>query len=94
MNTVNTPQNPAHSGIHHIKLPVTDLERSAAFYGVVLGARRVTELDHRRPDGTLFAVILDVPGLAGRLELRLDRRRLKPSTAMTSSPWPSRIDPR
>jgi quinol monooxygenase YgiN/catechol 2,3-dioxygenase-like lactoylglutathione lyase family enzyme len=72
MNTVNTPQNPAHGGIHHIKLPVTDLERSAAFYGMVLDARRVTELDHRRPDGTLFAVILDVPGLAGRLELRLD----------------------
>jgi hypothetical protein len=39
---------------------------------VVRGARRLTELDHRRPDGTLFAVILAVPGLAGHLELRLD----------------------
>jgi quinol monooxygenase YgiN/catechol 2,3-dioxygenase-like lactoylglutathione lyase family enzyme len=69
---MSTPENPAHGGIHHIKLPVTDLERSAAWYQAVLGGRRVSELDHRRPDGTLFAVILDVPGLAGRLELRLD----------------------
>ncbi|MGW7427106.1 antibiotic biosynthesis monooxygenase [Streptomyces sp. NPDC054813] len=59
-------------GIHHLKLPVTDLERSARWYGAVLGARRLPELDHRRPDGTLFAVILDVPGLGTRLELRLD----------------------
>ncbi|MFJ4653406.1 antibiotic biosynthesis monooxygenase [Nocardia sp. NPDC088792] len=64
--------NPAHGGIHHIKLPVTDLERSTDWYRAVLGARRLPELDHRRGDGTLFAVILDVPGLPGRLELRLD----------------------
>ncbi|MEU9005481.1 antibiotic biosynthesis monooxygenase [Streptomyces sp. NPDC048551] len=63
---------PIPAGIHHVKLPVTDLERSARWYGAVLGARRLTELDHRRPDGTLFAVILDVPGLGTRLELRLD----------------------
>ncbi|GAA1912860.1 hypothetical protein GCM10009837_41900 [Streptomyces durmitorensis] len=63
---------PAPLGIHHVKLPVTDLERSAQWYVTVLGARRLTELDHRRPDGTLFAVILDVPGLGTRLELRLD----------------------
>jgi quinol monooxygenase YgiN/extradiol dioxygenase family protein len=69
---MNTPLNPAHDGIHHIKLPVTDLEQSSAWYASVLGARRLGELDHRRPDGTLFAVILDVPGLTGHLELRLD----------------------
>jgi quinol monooxygenase YgiN/catechol 2,3-dioxygenase-like lactoylglutathione lyase family enzyme len=62
---------PSHNGIHHIKLPVTDLERSTEWYSTVLGARRLTQLDHRRPDGTLFAVILDVPGVAGRVELRL-----------------------
>jgi quinol monooxygenase YgiN/catechol 2,3-dioxygenase-like lactoylglutathione lyase family enzyme len=73
---MSTPEVPTHAGIHHIKLPVTDLERSADWYTTVLDARRLIELDHRRPDGTLFAVILDVPGLAGNLELRLD-----PSTA-------------
>jgi quinol monooxygenase YgiN/catechol 2,3-dioxygenase-like lactoylglutathione lyase family enzyme len=69
---MNAPENPTHGGIHHVKLPVTDLERSTAWYTAVLGAHRLNELDHRRPDGTLFAVILDVPGLAGRVELRLD----------------------
>jgi len=69
---MSTPETPAHAGIHHIKLPVSDLERSTAWYSAVLGARRLTELDHRRPDGTLFAVILDVPGIAGKVELRLD----------------------
>ncbi|MFF1451338.1 antibiotic biosynthesis monooxygenase [Streptomyces sp. NPDC058274] len=74
MSTPTTTENPAHDGIHHLKLPVSDLERSTDWYCTVLGARRVTELDHRRPDGTLFAVILDVPGLPARLELRLDPR--------------------
>ena len=71
---------PSHDGIHHIKLPVTDLERSTEWYTTVLGARRLIQLDHRRPDGTLFAVILDVPGIAGRVELRLD-----PATAKSLS---------
>ncbi|MFF1807987.1 VOC family protein [Streptomyces sp. NPDC058251] len=75
--TMNLSPVPAHCGIHHIKLPVTDLERSTRWYGAVLGARRLTELDHRRPDGTLIAVILDVPGLGTHLELRLD-----PATAV------------
>ncbi|MDT5117442.1 MAG: hypothetical protein QOE30_3181, partial [Mycobacterium sp.] len=25
---MNAPENPTHGGIHHVKLPVTDLERS------------------------------------------------------------------
>jgi quinol monooxygenase YgiN/extradiol dioxygenase family protein len=74
---MSTRETPAHTGIHHIKLPVTDLERSTRWYSDVLGARRLTELDHRRPDGTLFAVILDVPGIQGKVELRLD-----PATAV------------
>jgi catechol 2,3-dioxygenase-like lactoylglutathione lyase family enzyme len=69
---MNALVRPEFEGIHHLKLPVTDLERSASWYGQVLGARRLTELDHCRPDGTLFAVILEVPNLGTRLELRLD----------------------
>jgi len=69
---MSAPGIPAHAGIHHIKLPVTDLERSVQWYRDVLEAHRLTDLDHRRPDGTLFAVILDIPGIAGRVELRLD----------------------
>ncbi|SEP53896.1 antibiotic biosynthesis monooxygenase [Amycolatopsis saalfeldensis] len=69
---MSTQEIPSHQGIHHLKLPVTDLERSTRWYHDVLGARRLTELDHRRPDGTLFAVILDIPGINGKVELRLD----------------------
>jgi catechol 2,3-dioxygenase-like lactoylglutathione lyase family enzyme len=72
MTRARPPRTPVHDGIHHIKLPVSDLERSTEWYGAVLGARRLTELDHRRPDGTRFAVILQVPGLGTNLELRLD----------------------
>jgi catechol 2,3-dioxygenase-like lactoylglutathione lyase family enzyme len=66
------PVPPAITGLHHIKLPVSDLEHSAAWYRDTFGAHRRTELDHRRPDGALCAVILDLPGLPVPLELRLD----------------------
>ncbi|MFF5859858.1 VOC family protein [Streptomyces sp. NPDC012751] len=63
---------PAVRGVHHIKIPVSDLERSIAWYASVLGARRIPEFDHVTPDGVLFAVILDVPGAGVPVELRLD----------------------
>jgi catechol 2,3-dioxygenase-like lactoylglutathione lyase family enzyme len=63
---------PIPHGIHHLKFPVADLERSLAFYMRALGARRIEAWDHRHADGTLYAVILDVPGLGTHLELRLD----------------------
>jgi catechol 2,3-dioxygenase-like lactoylglutathione lyase family enzyme len=63
---------PIIAGIHHLKFPVADFERSVAFYERVLGARRLLALDHRKPDGELFAVILEVPQLGTHLELRLN----------------------
>ncbi|POX57952.1 VOC family protein [Streptomyces sp. Ru62] len=63
---------PVVRGLHHIKIPVSDLERSIAWYGSVLGARRIPEFDHVTRDGELFAVILDVPGADVPVELRLD----------------------
>jgi catechol 2,3-dioxygenase-like lactoylglutathione lyase family enzyme len=49
----------------------SDMKRNVRWYGAVLGARRLAERDHRRPDGTLFAAVLDVPGVGTHLELRL-----------------------
>ncbi|MFF3909684.1 VOC family protein [Streptomyces sp. NPDC001848] len=63
---------PVVRGLHHIKIPVSDLERSIASYGSVLGARRLEEFDHVTPDGELCAVILDIPGVDVPVELRLD----------------------
>ena len=63
---------PVVLGIHHLKFLVSDLDKSTAFYEAAFGARRLTAHDHRRPDGILFAVILEFPGLGTQLELRLD----------------------
>ncbi|KMO10279.1 VOC family protein [Methylobacterium platani] len=63
---------PILHGIHHLKFPVADLDRSLTFYTRALNARRIETWDHRHADGTLYAVILDVPGLGPYLELRLD----------------------
>jgi catechol 2,3-dioxygenase-like lactoylglutathione lyase family enzyme len=63
---------PSIQGIHHLKFPVRDLDRSLGFYERALGARRVAAWDHVHKDGTRYAVILEVPGLGTHLELRLD----------------------
>jgi catechol 2,3-dioxygenase-like lactoylglutathione lyase family enzyme len=63
---------PPLRGIHHVKLPVSDLDVSLAFYETALGAERLPEADHLRADGTRYACILRAPGLGTLLELRLD----------------------
>jgi catechol 2,3-dioxygenase-like lactoylglutathione lyase family enzyme len=69
---INHPP-PELAGLHHLKFPVSDLDASLAFYESALGARRIPAFDHRREDGTVYAVILDVPGLGTYLELLLNR---------------------
>ncbi len=63
---------PALQGVHHLKFPVGDLDRSLAFYQRALGGQRVAKWDHVHRDGTRYAMILEVPGLGTKLELRLD----------------------
>ncbi|MCW3797193.1 VOC family protein [Sphingomonas sp. BN140010] len=62
-------------GIHHLKVAVSDLDRSLAFYEAVLGAERIPKYDHLLEDGTPYAYILSVPGLRCLLELRLNERQ-------------------
>ena len=59
------------SGIHHLKFPVKDVERSRAFYASVFGGRRIERADHRDASGTAYAYILDMPGWGTLLDLRL-----------------------
>lgn len=65
---------PALAGVHHLKFPVTDLARSLDWYQRVLGGVRQPHWDHQRPDGSIFAHILLVPGLPYPLELRDEPR--------------------
>src|ERR1700678_1290969 len=71
--TATQLSTPRLAGIHHIKFPVSDLARSQRFYEMALNAKRVHQFDHRRPgDGTLFGIVMDIPGLGTFLELRLN----------------------
>ena len=61
--TGNEPAPPPLQGIHHLKLPVSDLDTSLIFYERAFGGRRIPEADHRRPDGSR-AYILTSPATA------------------------------
>ena len=50
---------PSISAIHHVSVTVTDIERSVAWYGEVLGLERLMEEKH--PDGGGYAVVLGKP---------------------------------
>jgi catechol 2,3-dioxygenase-like lactoylglutathione lyase family enzyme len=62
---------PALSGMHHVTLPVTDLEAGAAWYAAVLGAVRVPGLDHHDPVSGRYSLVLTVPGLNVPVQLRV-----------------------
>ncbi|MEV4350114.1 VOC family protein [Actinoplanes sp. NPDC049596] len=78
MTEVADAVTPRIEGVHHLKVPVSDLQTSLDFYERALGAQRIPEADHIRPDGSLFAYILRIDNLGTLLELRLnpDRARL------------------
>lgn len=94
---------PEIMGIHHIKLPVSDLARSLDFYERLMGAARIPAFDHKNPDGSVYAYICDVPGLGTKMELRLNpkhaeaQRRFDPITIAVKDRamlgrWIARLD--
>lgn len=62
---------PEFSGIHHINLSVTDLDRSAIWYTEVLGLEKAWEMEDIEGRGR--KAILWLPGRSGRLVLSLHR---------------------
>jgi catechol 2,3-dioxygenase-like lactoylglutathione lyase family enzyme len=69
---------PALLGLHHLKLPVSDLAASIDWYRRVFDAEYQPQFDHVDSSGVRYAVILSVPGLPVPLELRW-----APTTAAT-----------
>ena len=57
-------------GLHHLKLPVTDLDASIDWYRRVFDAEHLSQFDHVDGSGVRYAVILAVPGLPTPVELR------------------------
>lgn len=62
--------NPELAGIHHLKIPVTDLERSVAWYAKVFGYR--TTWEFADADGVVRGVGGEVPGLGCTLTFRVN----------------------
>jgi catechol 2,3-dioxygenase-like lactoylglutathione lyase family enzyme len=64
------PSVPPLSGLHHLKIPVSDLPVGLDWYSRVFGAEHLSELDHIDSDGIRFATILKFPGVPVPVELR------------------------
>ncbi|MDQ1662576.1 MAG: hypothetical protein QOJ68_2556 [Blastococcus sp.] len=62
----------AVSGLHHVKLPVSDVERSVEWYGRAFGFTRAWEI---REDGVLHGAALHHPESGLQLALRRDPER-------------------
>ncbi|KAF7196309.1 hypothetical protein HII31_02376 [Pseudocercospora fuligena] len=68
------------TGIHHLKLPVGDIETTKAFYCDVLGFDHIAQFDHIDRDDNLFAIILEKKLPSGSpllVELRLNLDQAK-----------------
>ena len=63
---------PPLKGIHHIKFAVSNLSQSLQFYEEVFHAKRIVEWDHKHANGSIYAHILEIPGLGTYIELRLN----------------------
>ncbi|HET6295636.1 MAG TPA: VOC family protein [Kribbella sp.] len=65
-------ERPYLTGVHHLKVPVSDLEASLRWWEQAFAAERQPKLDHAAPDDRVFGYILLVPGVQEPVELRLD----------------------
>jgi catechol 2,3-dioxygenase-like lactoylglutathione lyase family enzyme len=65
---------PRLAGVHHLKLPVSDLTRSQEWYASRLGYRLAQEF---REDGVLMGVVLEHPAGGPSFALRLDPERAR-----------------
>lgn len=60
---------PTLSGLHHVTFPVADLDDATTWFETVFGARRLAELDHHDEQGSRYAVVLSLPGVAPQVLL-------------------------
>ncbi|MBV9049366.1 MAG: VOC family protein [Solirubrobacterales bacterium] len=70
------------SGVNHITLLTHDLDRLAAFYEEVFGARRLVELTVREPDGPGRHALIGIGGGAALHAFQLTRAAVPPARAI------------
>ena len=69
--------SPTFTGVHHLKFPVSDIEKTAAWFEKVLLAKRVERFNHTDEKGRIFAAMLHLPGVSAPVELRLAPKAAK-----------------
>jgi catechol 2,3-dioxygenase-like lactoylglutathione lyase family enzyme len=74
--------NASFLGLHHIKFPSANWAETVKFYTTHFPFKRIPEFDHKRPDGTVFAVILVHEESKLNIEIRDD-----PEVADKSAGW-------
>ena len=62
--------SPKLSGIHHLKMPVSDIDEVAQWFEKTLNAKRISRFDHKNEKGVLYAAMMELPGLDQPIELR------------------------
>jgi len=62
---------PTLTGLHHVTLPVADIQTSIDWYEAVLRAERVARLDTHDATGQRIGVVLRLPGLTVPVKLAL-----------------------
>ena len=62
--------SPTLSGIHHLKMPVSDIDTIAAWFEKTLKAKRIVRFNHIDEKGVLYAAMMELPGLEQPIELR------------------------
>ncbi len=82
-------ETPALQRLHHLRIPVSDLDASLKYYTSVLGLTHVEKLDHRLPDkgNKRFAVILSHPTNGTPNGIPPIELRHAPSHAARSAGW-------
>lgn len=70
--STTTPEAPPLAGVHHLKLPVSNLSRSREWYESRLGYSTVQEF---REEGQLMGLVMEHPDGGPSFALRLDPER-------------------
>lgn len=74
MTVATTNEAPRLAGVHHVKLPVSDLDRSIAWYRRTLGYETVIEFVEK---GVRMGVAMQHPAGGPQLALRIDPERAR-----------------